>query len=135
MLTRVHHINFIVRDLADGVRRFQAVLGKPPDRTDELADRGVLTASFKLGETWLVIVQPTRADSTPGRHLAERGEGFFLLSLETDDLVADAQRIDVSGVVGMAMAEPRQGIKNWRVMDLQPADTWGEQLQLVQEGD
>lgn len=135
MLTRVHHINFIVKDLADGIRRFQAVLGKPPERTDELRERGVLTASFKLGETWLVIVQPTRADSVPGRHLAERGEGFFLLSLETDDLVADARRIDGSGLVGMAMTEPRQGIKDWRVMDLQPLDTWGEQLQLVQEGD
>jgi methylmalonyl-CoA/ethylmalonyl-CoA epimerase len=135
MLTRVHHINFIVEDLADGIRRFQAILDKPPERTDTLAERGALTASFKLGDTWLVLVQPTRADSTPGRHLAEHGEGFFLLSLETEDLAGEAARIDTTGVVAMAMSEPRQGIKNWRVMDLQPSDTWGEQVQLVQEGD
>ena len=134
MLTRVHHINFIVENLADGIRRFQAVLGKPPERTDTLAARGAITASFRLGDSWLVLVQPTRADSTPGRHLARHGEGFFLLSLETDDLGAEAARIDATGVVGMATTEPRHGIKNWRVMDLQAADTWGEQLQLVQEG-
>jgi methylmalonyl-CoA/ethylmalonyl-CoA epimerase len=135
MLTRVHHINFIVEDLEDGIRRFQAILGRPPERTDTLAARGAITATFQLGETALVLVQPTRADSTPGRHLAEHGEGFFLLSLETDDLAAEASRIDASGVVGMAMTEPRHGIKNWRVMDLQSDDTWGAQLQLVQEGD
>ncbi len=134
MLTRVHHINFLVKDLTDGIARFQAVLGRAPERTDELTERGALTASFKLGETWLVLVQPTRADSAPGRHLAERGEGFFLLSLETDELDEEARRINASGVVAMAMSEPRQGIKDWRVMDLRPADTWGEQLQLVQEG-
>ncbi len=134
MLRRVHHINFIVRDLADGIERFEAILGAPPERTDELAARGALTATFKLGETYLVLVQPTRADSTPGRHLAERGEGFFLLSLETDDLTGEAQRIDESGIVAMAMSTPRQGIKDWQVMDLRTGDTWGEQLQLIQEG-
>lgn len=134
MLTQVHHINFIVADLADGIRRFEAVLGRAPERTDDLTERGAKTASFKLGETWLVLVQPTRDDSTPGRHLAEHGEGFFLLSLQTDELAAEARRIDATGVVAMAMSEPRQGIKDWRVMDLRPEDTWGEQLQLVQEG-
>ena len=134
MLRRVHHINFIVRDLADGIRRFTAVLGQPPQRTDELVERGARTATFELGETYLVLVEPTREDSTPGRHLAERGEGFFLLSLETDDLAAEAQRIEESGVVGMASRAPRQGIKDWQVLDLVAEDTWGEQLQLVQEG-
>ena len=134
MLTRVHHINFVVDDLTDGIRRFAAILGGQPERTDELPARGALTATFKLGDTYLVLVQPTRQDSVPGRHLAERGEGFFLLSLETDDLRAEAQRIEQSGAVGLAMSEPRQGIKDWRVIDLASEDTWGEQLQLVQEG-
>lgn len=42
MVTGIHHINFIARDLE------------------------------------LVLVQPTRADGIPGRHLAVHGGGFFL---------------------------------------------------------
>ena len=69
MLRRVHHINFIVRDLADGIERFEAILGAPPERTDELAARGALTATFKLApflvvQLWVVPISNRQAVST-----------------------------------------------------------------------
>ena len=81
MINNVHHINFVVRDLEAAVSSYEQILDRPVDARDSLQDRGVEIARFRLGETWLCLVQPIRPDTVPARHLKEHGEGFFLLSL------------------------------------------------------
>ena len=62
----IHHLNFIVRDLEAAIPVWERILGAPVARRDELTERGVIAARFRLGDTWLVLVQPTREDSVPG---------------------------------------------------------------------
>ena len=131
MIDSIHHINFIVSDLQTGLERFEAIVGRPVDRQDDLPERGVRTASFLLGESWLVLVQPTDPDSVPGRFLAENGEGFFLLSLGVADLEVEQTRIRSAGIGFSGPA--RRGIDSWRIWDLDPAATLGEQFQLTEE--
>ena len=133
MITGIHHINFIVRDLEDGIGRFERVLGKPPQSRDRLAGRGVLTARFRVGDSWLVLVQPVDDNSVPGRFLKEQGEGFFLLSFQVDDLGAEETRIANLGI-GLT-GDARAGLDGWRVRDLAPEDTLGAQLQLTEAGE
>jgi len=130
MTQRIHHINFLVRDLARAIEAWQAVLGRAPDSRDHLATRGVDIARFRLGETWLVLVQPVRDGTEPARHLAERGEGFFLLSLSVDDLAAETARLGEERFVGPA----RDGLDGWRIRDLDAAEFAGVQLQLCESG-
>lgn len=127
----IHHINFVVEDLEAAVERFERILGQNVERRDGLPGRGALTARFKLGPTWLVLVQPTDPDGVPGRHLAAHGEGFFLCSLGVDDLDATADRLREAGV-GLA-GPPRRGLDNWRVQDLLPDYSLGEQFQITEE--
>ena len=129
MVVNIHHLNFIVRDLDAAVPVWERLLGRPVDRRDELPERGVRGARFRLGESWLVLVQPTRADSVPGRYLAEHGEGFFLLSLGVPALDADLARLGEDAFAG----PPRRGADNWLVRDLDPALTGGVQLQFKEE--
>ena len=123
MVNGIHHINFIVRDLDAGVARFERLLGRTVDRRDTLDARGVLTARFRLGEVWLVIVQPTREGTEPARFLATHGEGFFLLSFAVDSLD------DVEGI-----GPVRRGLDDWQVADFDPADTYGVLCQVTQTG-
>lgn len=130
MLRGVHHINFIVRDLEAAISSYERVLGMPVTRRDRLEERGVIAARFKIGATWLVLVQPTRADTVPGRYLAEHGEGFFLLSLQVDSLEAEIDRLGDD-----AFSSPiRSGAEDWRVVDLDPGKLFGGQLQFVSTG-
>ena len=114
-LKSVHHINFLFHDLEAAVARFEA-LGIGPFDRDALPARGALTARAKVGETWIVLVSPTDAASVPGRALAERGEGFFLMSFGVDDL--DAAIEQLSNAEGVVVGPPRPGLENWRVADL-----------------
>ena len=102
MVCRVHHITFLVRDLEAAVPRWESLLGVGIATREMLPERGVSTARFLLGDTWLVLVQPIRADSLPGRHLAEHGEGFFLLSLAVDTLAGESDRLGDSIYAGPA---------------------------------
>ena len=74
-LTHVHHVNLLVRDLESAKRAYRAKFNI--DFIDEsLPSRGVLTSRFRIGESWLVLVQPN-AEGEPMRQLRERGEDCF----------------------------------------------------------
>jgi methylmalonyl-CoA/ethylmalonyl-CoA epimerase len=129
MPKRIHHINFIVRDLAAAIPAWERVLGTAVASRDHLSSRGVDIARFRLGSAWLVLVQPVRAGTAPARFLEERGEGFFLLSFGVDSLEAEAQRLGEDWFDGPA----RDGLDDWRVRDLDGARICGALLQLTEK--
>ena len=129
MPNSIHHLNFIVRDLEAALPVWERLLGRAVDRRDELPARGVIAARFRLGDVWLVLVQPTQADSVPGRYLERHGEGFFLLSLGVDSLAKELARLGDGAFSGPI----RPGADGWQVRDLQPAQLAGIQLQFTEE--
>lgn len=134
MFQRIHHINFVVRDLQTAAERFGRLLGQSPGPVERLPGRGVEIVRFRLGDAWLVLVHPVDPDSVPGRYLAEHGEGFFLLSCQVPDAMAAAAELDQAGF-RVLQDRPRRGLDDWQVMDIDPDDLFGINLQLVQEGD
>jgi methylmalonyl-CoA/ethylmalonyl-CoA epimerase len=134
MLTRVHHINFLVKDLEQAVARYEDVLGVVLTERDELPDRGVKIARVRLGETWIILVQPTDAQGIPAKHLERYGEGFFLISYQVEDVLAAGTKVTAAGVAPVN-SEPRQGLDDWLVLDLPADDLLGVSTQLVQSAD
>lgn len=131
MIKRVHHINFLVNDLEQAISRYQDLLGVAITRRDELPDRGVKIGRFRLGETWIILVQPTDSQSIPAKHLARHGEGFFLISYQVEDIFEAASRASDAGVV-VESAEIRRGLDDWQVLDLPASEFYGVSTQLVQ---
>lgn len=131
MISHIHHINFIVRNLESAVAQYQKSLGLNEFTFDDLDGRAVRTARTKLGDTWLVLVQPTNNNSVPARFLDENGEGFFLMSLSTDDL--DDQLKNYADNNPKSATSSRRGLENWYVSDLSIDDFFGVQIQLTQE--
>ena len=134
MVTGIHHINFLVRDLEAAVARYQALLGVSDVLYGDLAGREVRTARFRVGDIWWVLVQPTTADSVAARHLEQHGEGFFLLSLGVASL--DGAMAQVRSAGGeFTSTQPRQGLADWQVIDLTAEQFFGTQLQLCESSD
>jgi len=129
MAHSIHHLNFIVRNLEAAIPVWERLLGRPVSRRDELKERGAIAARFRLGDSWLVLVQPTRDDSVPGRFLAAHGEGFFLLSFGVGSLAEELERLGDGTFSGPL----RVGADGWQVRDLDPALVGGLQLQFTEE--
>ena len=112
--SRIHHLNFVVRDLETAKRKFETLFGLTPFVTVDHPVRGARVARSKVGESWIVLVCPYDPDSVPGRYLAEHGEGLFLLSLGVEALDAEIERLATLG----NHAVPREGILDWRIADV-----------------
>lgn len=102
--TRVHHVNFVVRDLEAACARFERLLGLECFEIIDHPSRGSRIARSKAGDSWVVLVCPDDPESVPGRHLAEHGEGLFLLSVGTASMPGSA--------------EIRRGVDDWVVADV-----------------
>jgi methylmalonyl-CoA/ethylmalonyl-CoA epimerase len=131
---KIHHLNFLVRDINVGINRYSELLGIEGFILEELPERGVITARVALGEQWLVLIQPVDPSGIPGRHLAEHGEGFFLISYAVDSLPEAAARVAANGS-NMTSPAPRQGLQGWQVQDVNMRDTLGVQVQFCVEID
>ena len=129
-LTRIHHINFIVRDLNDAMARYERILGVEPFVVVDHPTRNAKIARSRVGESWLVLVSPSDADSAPGRYLEKNGEGFFLLSLGVDDLEQRLEQLESDGIDTID-AGSRDGILDWRVADI--GDLHGANIQITQD--
>ena len=132
MLESVHHINLLVRDLTQACARLSGALGIEFGPAESLAARGAIAARARIGSTWLVLVQPTDPDGVPGRRLAERGEGVFLISFGVADLDAAIATLAERGT-GFTSAAPRRGLADWHVIDTALGAEFGVDLQLCAE--
>jgi methylmalonyl-CoA/ethylmalonyl-CoA epimerase len=131
-VNKIHHINFLVKDLNEAMKRYTQLLGGDDFIVDDLPNRGVKTARTLMGEQWFVLIEPLDPQSIPGRHLSAHGEGFFLISFAVDDLTNAKQHVTNMGCK-MTSDQPRQGLENWHVWDIDSSDTFGTQIQLCQE--
>jgi catechol 2,3-dioxygenase-like lactoylglutathione lyase family enzyme len=96
---RIRQIVFAARNLAASVAQFEAQLGlQVVYRDPEVAKFGLENALMRIGDQFIEVVAPTRADTAAGRHLDRHGDSAYMLILQTDDLTRDRKRLDRLGV-------------------------------------
>jgi methylmalonyl-CoA/ethylmalonyl-CoA epimerase len=127
---RIHHLNFVVRDLEEAMERFERILDVEPFSLVDHPPRGANVARTRVGDSWFVLVCPYEPDSVPGQHLAKHGEGFFLVSFGVDDLAGQLDSLDAQGI-DLNDKSPRAGILDWEVADI--GELNGALIQLTQE--
>ena len=132
MLTGVHHINFLVADLDAAIERYKDLFDLDSIEVEFLPERGVITGRFELAGVWIVLVQPVDEESEPARVLHQQGEGVFLVSFAVDDL-ENAREVLVGKGAISGPAQARDGLLNWRVIDLNPESVFGAPIQLTEE--
>ena len=132
MLRNVHHINFLVADLDKAVERYKDLFGIESVEVEELPDRGVVTARFDVNGVWIILVQPVDDESEPARILKQQGEGVFLISFGVDDLEGMRAKLVAKGAIDES-ATARDGLQNWRVIDLNPDAVFGATIHLTEE--
>lgn len=133
MIRKIHHLDFVVRDLDSAVAHWSRLLDREPVAREELPERGVRLARFDVGGTWLILVQPVAESSPVRRFLESEGEGFFHVAFEVDDLEAEAQRLIRQDLAPDSAL--RKGVEGWRLFDVPAEHNLGAMAQLVAEAE
>lgn len=128
---RVHHIDVVVRDLEQAEDRYRRVLGIEPLPRESFVERGIDLVRFRIGETWLILVQPTSDEGPVAAFLQEHGEGFFHMAIEFQDVEEQARAVK-ERKIRLVNSEPRTGIDGWKLIDIELDETLGAMIQLVE---
>ena len=57
-MNTLHHVTYVVRDLAAGVRQLEQLAGAAAVIHETLPGRGVRSVRARVGGVWLVFVEP-----------------------------------------------------------------------------
>lgn len=119
---RIRQIVFATRELQAPAARLADLLGLAPPYADPgVAEFGLHNAVFAFGDQFIEIVSPTQRGTTAGRLMDKRGEGGYMLILQTQDFDADLARFDRLGVRRVWAKD----LHDIRAMHLHPKDIGG----------
>jgi len=96
---RLRQVALVARELEPVEDDLRAILGLAEPFADPgVAEFGLKNAVFALGDQFLEVVCPVRADATAQRYLERRGgDGGYMVILQSDDLDADRTRLAQAG--------------------------------------
>jgi len=98
-MLRIRQVVFAARDLGEAVARLEGALGlRVAYRDPQVAEFGLQNALLPVGDQFIEVVSPIRADTAAGRHLDRHGDSAYMLILQTDDLEGDRARVARLGV-------------------------------------
>ena len=119
---RIRQIVFAARELARNAQRLGTLLALDPPFADPgVAEFGLDNAVFAFGDQFIEIVSPTRGGTTAGRLLDKRGDGGYMLIVQTDDFERERTRLDQLGVRRVWARD----LPDIRAMHIHPKDIGG----------
>jgi methylmalonyl-CoA/ethylmalonyl-CoA epimerase len=131
MLNRIYHLGYAVEDIEAASRFYRENFGAEPAEPEVVDEQGIVATMFRVGESMIELVQPTRPDSPVGRFLERRGEGVHHVAYEVQDLDAALAELKNNGVE-VIDEEPKEGAGGTRVAFVHPKSAFGVLTELVE---
>lgn|SRR5215471_8681690 len=132
MLKRVHHMDYLVRDIDQAIEKFSKVFGPV---TERMHIQGVETAFFPVGDVLMALIAPADPETTLGKlltkRLEEKGEGLWHIGYEVGSIEEAVRTLKAQGV-RLLNEKPRLGKDNWKLIDIAEEETCGFMVQLVE---
>jgi methylmalonyl-CoA/ethylmalonyl-CoA epimerase len=128
-IKRVHHFTIATRDAQAARATFESLLGAQASDAQAIPAFGVRALQMALGDTALEIVSPLDTDSAVMRFLERKGEGFYNLALEVEDLDAAVAELAARGVRVSEPVAPGPGLRSAFIT---MAATHGLSIQLLE---
>ncbi len=124
MLEYIDHLGIAVHSIEDNLPYYEKTLGLACEAVEEVPSQKVKTAFFKVGQTYLELLEPTAPDSPVAKFLEKNGEGIHHIAFHTKDVPAALQRAADNGA-RLIHETPVPGAHGKQVAFLHPKSTHG----------
>ncbi len=132
MLKTLEHIGIAVNSLDSAIPLFEALLGSPSYKTEEVESEQVNTAFFNETATKIELLEASGEGSVIQRFIDKKGEGIHHIAFRVDDIEAEMTRLEALGFE-ILNKTPKKGADNKLVCFLHPKGTNGVLIELCQE--
>ena len=130
MITKVHHVGVVVRDIEASLRFYRDTLGLPVYKRQRLIEQGVEAILLTLGDSEIELLEPVVPDTGIARYLEKRGEGLHHVCFQVDDVDRDLESLK-ERQVEVIDQQTRIGIAG-RICFLHPSALDGTLVELCQ---
>lgn len=130
--TDIDHVAIAVHDLGAAITWYEDMFHVKVAHRERVELDGVEEALIRLGDSWIQLITPTRADSAVARWLARRGEGLHHVAYRVQDCALALQEARQGGA-RLVDERPRAGSRGTVVAFLHPKGAFGTLIELVQE--
>lgn len=131
-MNKIEHLGIAVKDLESAEKMYEALLGAPSYKREEVPTEGVTTSFFKCGESKIELLAGTNEDSPITKFVEKRGAGIHHIAYAVDDIRKEIARLKEAGFVPLN-EEPRKGADNKWVAFLHPKSAGGVLVELCQD--
>ena len=131
LLTRIHHVGIACHDLDERISFYVSIFGLTVAHTEVNEGQGVREAMLDIGDSFVQLLEPTRADSAVARFLMRNGEGVHHIGYAVDD-VADALEALAAKDIRLVDERPRHGSMGASIAFLHPKSVGGVLTELIQ---
>lgn len=125
----VDHVAIAIPN-AEAVTLWEKLLGSKPFHTEEVPSQGVRVYFFQVGPTKVELLEPMGTDSPVTRFLEKRGPGFHHIAFYTEQLEAEAERLQAAGFEPLSSA-PQPAALGKKALFFHPRSTGGTLVELV----
>ncbi|MGD1018199.1 MAG: methylmalonyl-CoA epimerase [Verrucomicrobiia bacterium] len=131
MIKGIDHVGIAVKSIDEAKKFWVDTLGLKLSRIEEVPGQKVRVAILKAGNTTIELLEPTSPDSPVQRFIEKRGEGLHHLTLATDEIAEQLQKLK-SANIALIDEQPRTGAGGSKIAFLHPKSAHGVLVELCE---
>ncbi len=128
---KIDHLGIAVKDLKEAVEAYKKILGVEPVEIEEVPQEKVKVAMFKVGESYIELLEGTTPDSAISKYIEKRGEGIHHIAFRVEDIEKAME--ELKDKVRFVYDKPRVVSNGKRIINfIHPKSAHGVLIELVE---
>ena len=128
---KIDHLGIAVKDLKEAVEAYKEILGVEPVEIEEVPQEKVKVAMFKVGESYIELLEGTTPDSAISKYIEKRGEGIHHIAFRVEDIEKAIE--ELKDKVRFVYDKPRVVANGKRIINfIHPKSAHGVLIELVE---
>ena len=132
MIKRLNHVGVIVHNLDDTLKVYERIFGLKPTTVKTAMEGKARVAFVPVGDGEIELIQPLDPNMPQSKFLQTRGQGIHHISLTTDNIESEVDRMRKEGVA-FAAETPKIGAHGVKIIFTKPETTDNIAVELCEE--
>jgi len=128
---KIDHLGIAVRKLEEAVEAYKEILGVEPVEIEEVPQEKVRVAMFKVGDSYIELLEGMSPDSAISKYIEKRGEGIHHIAFRVENIEKAIE--ELKDKVRFVYDKPRVVANGKRIINfIHPKSAHGVLIELVE---